>query len=311
MSIKNYPLCTVIIPMYNSQDYILTALKSITNNDKHDQLINVIIIDDFSTDNSLDIVNKFAVNHKNFSVYRKASNGNWGSVINFVRNNKLIKTKYAIVLDSDDSLTKNFTNLLVKYVVKNDYDFLIFRSLIKYKKLKFVLNPKIFTKKLSDEIFSPVLIPCSILFSSKIFYKTHELEESVAYQDYSLYNQLITHSVKPTFINKINSLYWYTRPGNSMTSEWTNKRKEAEQKLFNILKKDGKAYQFVFRFMLPKFIEGLKMTNSKIFLLKDNIDDSINKMSFFGRRMLKRKIKKAIKVGVFELVFSTEKINFI
>ncbi len=57
---KNNPLVSVIIPMYNSQEWISGLLQSILNQSYED--IEIILINDGSTDNSIELVSEIATN---------------------------------------------------------------------------------------------------------------------------------------------------------------------------------------------------------------------------------------------------------
>lgn len=62
----DFPLISVIIPVYNVEEYLEECLNSIINQTyKH---IEVIIINDGSTDNSYKVINEYANNYKNMKV---------------------------------------------------------------------------------------------------------------------------------------------------------------------------------------------------------------------------------------------------
>lgn len=54
---------SIIIPVYNKEKYLKETLVSVDKQTEDD--LEVIIVDDASTDNSLNIINDFASNTKN------------------------------------------------------------------------------------------------------------------------------------------------------------------------------------------------------------------------------------------------------
>ena len=101
------PFVTVIIPMYNSEDYIEECLQSLLNQSLKN--LEVIIIDDCSTDNSVAVAKKmaqqFSMNDDELFVKKlKKNSGYPGLPRNEAIN--LAKGKYIYFLDSDDFLSE-------------------------------------------------------------------------------------------------------------------------------------------------------------------------------------------------------------
>ncbi len=90
---------SIIIPNYNKEKYIEECLQSITNQTLDKSKYEVLVIDDGSTDNSLDIIKKYPV--KLFHTERKGAGG--------ARNLGIEKAtgEYILFLDSDDYYTNN------------------------------------------------------------------------------------------------------------------------------------------------------------------------------------------------------------
>jgi hypothetical protein len=60
---------SVVIPMYNSKETIIKTLNSIKNQTKFKKILEIIIINDGSTDNSLNIVRKYIEDNKNMPIF--------------------------------------------------------------------------------------------------------------------------------------------------------------------------------------------------------------------------------------------------
>lgn len=97
------PAVSVVIPMYNSAQYIKSCLTSVLNQTLTN--FEIICVDDCSTDDTSKIVMQFANQDKRIKLYRHAKNsGGAGEPRN--TGIRLSRGKYIAFLDSDDLLTK-------------------------------------------------------------------------------------------------------------------------------------------------------------------------------------------------------------
>lgn len=117
----------VIIPFYNVEKYFDKALQSVVNQTL--KSIQVIMVNDGSTDNSIDIANNYVQQYSNFQVINK-KNGGAGEARNLALN--YVEAEYILFLDSDDQLTPNACQLLVTEADKYKADIVVGRSVWKY-----------------------------------------------------------------------------------------------------------------------------------------------------------------------------------
>lgn len=96
------PLVSIIIPSYNHQDYVLEAIRSVLQQDW--PAIDLIVIDDGSSDASASLINDFYNAHGGF---RYISRENRGLVNTLAEGLDLAKGKYFCELASDDFLPAN------------------------------------------------------------------------------------------------------------------------------------------------------------------------------------------------------------
>lgn len=117
---KSY-LLSIVLPIYNVEKYLEKCLKSILDNKKSDE-IEILLIDDGSTDNSSDICDDFASRYKNIIAYHKENGG-----LSDARNYGLFKAtgKYVWFVDSDDLITPNAINVIIDILAKKDVDILL------------------------------------------------------------------------------------------------------------------------------------------------------------------------------------------
>ena len=91
-------LITVIIPVYNSEKTIKAAIRSVQNQNFRD--IEMILIDDFSTDKSLSIIKQLQIEDSRIKIIK--NNKNRGPLFSKSVAALNSKGKYIILLDSDD-----------------------------------------------------------------------------------------------------------------------------------------------------------------------------------------------------------------
>ena len=103
-------LVTVVVTLYNKEDYIEHCLKSIQNQSYEN--LEVIVINDGSTDNSLSKARRI---EKNDSRFRVIDNENGG--VSSARNYgiKLAHGQKMIFIDGDDYVDKDYVSNLMKY----------------------------------------------------------------------------------------------------------------------------------------------------------------------------------------------------
>lgn len=99
--------CSIIIPVYNSEKTLDRCLKSALKG--HENIKEIIIIDDGSIDKSLSICNKYAEMYSNIKVIHTENKG-----VSSARNTGIFFATgdYIIFLDSDDELTNVFYSTL-------------------------------------------------------------------------------------------------------------------------------------------------------------------------------------------------------
>jgi len=269
--INKAPLISVILPTFNSARFLPRSIKSVLNQSYKN--LELIIIDDCSTDSSLKIVKNFSKIDKRIRFY--ATKKNSGSVA-IPRNLGISKARgeYIAFLDSDDywMLDK------IRYQVLNIGNYKFSFTAANYqidknlKKSNFLINnfriflQKFFIKKIIKVgnywlfIYNPFLIS-SALIKKKIFQDYRFSNNKNIREDLSLWLDIFSKYNKSIIFHpKI--LLTITRVKNSLSS---NKIKEFNTIINSISifffnkKKDDKFYYF---------IVGILLRTTKIFFSK-------------------------------------------
>ena len=113
-------LISIIIPVYNVEKYINRCLDSIINQTYKN--IEIICINDGSTDNSLKILKEY---EKNYSFIKIYDQDNSGPAITRNRGIKLVKSKYLMFIDSDDYIDCDYVENFYNNIKNTEYDIVI------------------------------------------------------------------------------------------------------------------------------------------------------------------------------------------
>lgn len=123
-------MISVIIPVYNVEDYLYVCINSVLKQTFSD--LEIICIDDSSEDSSLEILEYFAQKDSRVKIIKNDSNKGPG----YSRNKglELAQGKYISFLDGDDWLSSDTFEILIKKVEQDNLDLLLFKNIVYYEK---------------------------------------------------------------------------------------------------------------------------------------------------------------------------------
>ncbi|MBX9888367.1 MAG: glycosyltransferase [Flavobacteriaceae bacterium] len=112
---------SIIIPVYNTAEYLRTCLDSIFVQDLSSDEYEVIVINDGSTDDSREILKDYQIRHNNIMVINQQNQG-----VSIARNKglEIAKGEYITFVDSDDSLYENVLKSIITKFIKENLDLL-------------------------------------------------------------------------------------------------------------------------------------------------------------------------------------------
>lgn len=216
------PLISVIVPVYNTELYLSECLNSIISQSYSN--IEIIVVDDASTDASLSIVRDFANQDERIILYRHMINCG----ICKARNTGLryAKGDYVAWCDSDDVLHPQFIEYLYSVLKKYGADFV---------ECQYISNREFKPSQLANVVFEDFQVSVG---DSKDFLKrfaTHELQTSLwsklfkrklfddflfpvarLYEENYFYVYLFEHLNKAAYSSA--QLYFYRQRDNSIMS---------------------------------------------------------------------------------------------
>jgi glycosyltransferase involved in cell wall biosynthesis len=203
-------LISVILAVYNGEKTLNEAIDSILNQTYKN--IEIILVNDGSTDNSLEIIKNYNEKYNNVIVVSKP-NGGLASARN--AGLKASTGKYICFCDADDKYDESFVEIMHRNIIDDDVDWVSCnRAIIKGKKL----NPKPLRMKggiyehknltdilIDDGTLSGILVTsnCTKIYKQSII-KEHNLsfDESVKTSQDGVFNiNYFLHTKKIKFID--------------------------------------------------------------------------------------------------------------
>ena len=106
---------SIIVPVYNKEDYIEKTIQSVINQSNPDW--ELLLIDDGSTDNSTAICEQYSANDKRVILLKK-ENGGVSSARNFGLDNAC--GEFVMFLDADDTLDSNAVQMMSENIKEAD-----------------------------------------------------------------------------------------------------------------------------------------------------------------------------------------------
>ena len=113
---------SVIIPVYNVEKYVYECLNSVYKQGLDEDSFEVIIINDGTRDNSMNVIQELIASHSNIIVIEQDNQG-----VSVARNNDMVRAtgEYILMLDSDDLLIDNSVKPLLEKALATHVDMII------------------------------------------------------------------------------------------------------------------------------------------------------------------------------------------
>lgn len=118
-------LLSIIVPVYNVEDFLSRCLDSLINQDLPKDQYEILIVNDGSPDSSLQIAENYQKENSNLKIISQENKG-----LSEARNTGFRNStgKYVYFIDSDDYIQKNVLQNLMNIVTQLNLDFLGFGS---------------------------------------------------------------------------------------------------------------------------------------------------------------------------------------
>ena len=280
-------MISVIVPVYNVEEYLEECLESIKQQTFTD--IEVILVNDGSTDGSREICERFCQKDSRFKLINQENQGQ------SVARNRGVKEsvgKFIMFVDSDDVINKNLLEVLLPYM-KTEVD--IVECRMTRKKEEFYLNKPskiVFEGNAKEAILNCIAIkevkfcPVTKLYRREIVEKVPFLEGYI-YEDVFTGINYLKHMRKIVVVDYI-GYYYRVRPNSTMTKSYTEKDLDifkVGNQLIDSFKDDEDMLPYIGYFM---FYIGhghyLKDGINKMNIYADLYEDFIRKAAFIAKQ---------------------------
>lgn len=167
------PIISVIIPVYNIQNYIEKCLFSIENQRVFNKL-EIILVNDGSEDNSGIICENFASKYKNVKVIHQKNEG-----VSNARNHgmKISTGEYISFVDGDDYLENNHFEEMIDDIKKTDADLIIHDYMVEFTNSTYQYRQKNKSENFSHETAIKELLSGGII-GNNLFDKVFKNEQT-------------------------------------------------------------------------------------------------------------------------------------
>ena len=229
---------SIIVPVYNSSEYLERCLDSLMGQTLED--IEIIVVNDGSTDCSESIIKKYQKRDKRIKLINK-ENGGQSSARNLGLNNA--KGEYISFVDSDDYIDINLCKDTFQVAKKEKCDIVVFDSYItdsltnNYSK---VLNDFSSGQIDCKDFFFAGVGPCNKIYRRSFLQKNHfSFPLNIIYEDYAAIIPLAKYNPQVYYLNKA-YYYYFQSPESTMRKKEYNVKYEdifaANDILLNSLK---------------------------------------------------------------------------
>lgn len=205
---------SVIIPVYNCEEYLDESVGGILNQTFQD--IEVICVDDGSTDNSLKKLQEFAKEDSRMQVFHQENQGG-GAARNFA----LTKAtgKYLYFMDADDIICPDALKKSYEVCERTDVDFLVFKAKMyieeedRYSENEYFMMNKLY-EYVGDEVFSiedigDMIFKFSVTPWGKLYKRDFVMDSGaqfavgISFHDNKFFWEMLFNSKSIIFLNEI------------------------------------------------------------------------------------------------------------
>ena len=222
---------SVIVPVYNVEEYISKCLGSLVKQSLKD--IEIIVVNDGTPDNSQVVIDKYVKKYNNIKSFIK-KNGGLSDARNYGL--KYAKGEYISFVDSDDYIDNTMLEKMYNKAKKDNLDIVVCNSIELYddKEIEKKSNLHYSNENVKNYIISPPMA-CTRLYKKNIF-DNNKFTKGIYYEDLDFTPSLVALTDKIGFVEE--GLYYYVQRNGSIMKQ--NKYNEKLLDIFKVLEKNKK-----------------------------------------------------------------------
>ena len=217
------PKVSVIVPVYNTENYIEKCLNSLVNQTLED--IEIIVINDGSTDDSENLIDKFIGKYPNKIKYYKKENGGLSEARNYGLN--YVTGEYIGFIDSDDYIELSMYEKMYNLAQNEQADIVECDFTWEYPD-KIKIDTGIEYKDKEDLFTNSRVMACNKIFKKDII-DDIKFPKGLRYEDVEFFYKLLPNVNKIAVLKE--PLYYYIQRESSIS----NLQNERTAEIFTIL----------------------------------------------------------------------------
>lgn len=243
---------SIIIPVYNKEQYLESTLDSIINQSYRD--IEIIVVDDGSTDSSINIIERYKkIDKRIISLY---NNANIGAPMSRNKGFKISCGDYVIFLDADDIYADNFLASLMEGALEYDADVICCKSEVinsltnerrffgQWKRIAKYVNENEMLLIENPLDFEGISSLIDLVAWNKLIRRSHIIDNNIEFQNISSYNDVsfallsCILAKRVVFYNRV-LIEYYSNLSDSITKKRITDYCPISEAYFNVINWDG------------------------------------------------------------------------
>ena len=232
-------LVSIIVPIYNTKDYLEACLDSIINQSYKN--IEIILIDDGSNDGSSNILDMYATKDTRIKVIHNTNHG-----VSYTRNYgiKLATGSKILFIDSDDTVDLDYVKKLIEPLQNGDCNLVIcgINDVNVKKKIRARKFPEKLVESMQKDFVALFMMPIvtgpvTKLYDVKVLRKNEVyFSEDISFNEDVMFNLNYLRFVNEYKIVKEALYDYYRRPAQSLSKDRSEKNFKSVLKVANTLK---------------------------------------------------------------------------
>lgn len=253
--VNKEPIVSVILPVYNGENYIQKAIESILNQSFSE--FELIIVNDCSTDSTIEIIDFFSQKDSRIKILNNTSNKKLPASLNI--GHKKASGNFITWTSHDNILHVNHLERLIKFIIDGNFDVI-------YSDFEIIDENELIVKVIKtcpcENLIFENCIGASFLYKKSVFYELNGYNENLfLIEDYDFW---LRASLKFNFFKLNEILYKYRIHSENLKSKIENNDFEKNQ------------YNRVVNEMIIEFAHSLHWHEKTIdFFLKYKIENKI------------------------------------
>ena len=243
---------SIIVPIYNASKYLSRSIESILNQSYEN--LEIILIDDCSTDNSKEIIKKYALKDTRIKPFYSEVNQGVSKSRNMGL--KSVSGDYVVFMDADDYIVPDMIKIMVEKAIKYDSDLIDSYHLVIYKDKTFLEHKALKEDLVLGNRDNKEMLTKSSYITGKLI-DTKLLKGLLFNEDLRRYEDLVfEHELKIRVNNYClikDVLYYYYQVDGSLINSLGEKHKvylDAAKIVLDLYKNEKKDHRLLIESML-------------------------------------------------------------